>query len=376
MEMNSKTYQCAIIGGGLAGLCLSIQLAKQGIDVILFEKNQYPFHKVCGEYISMESWNFLTELGLPLAELNLPIINELGISSELGYMLNAPLEMGGFGISRYSLDNYLYEIAVKNKVTIIQNCRVLDVKSIHAINQISTSQGQFTSQITCGSYGKYTPSFLSDKEGKSSNSLNYIGVKYHIKTDLKTNRIELHNFQNGYCGVSKVDQDWYCLCYLSDAVNIKENNNDIKQMEENVLYKNRFLKRLFTESEFINTDPYVISNIQFSQKYTYKNGIFLLGDSAGTITPLCGNGMSMAMKASKLLAEVLMRYFNDDTSSDKLRNDYEILWNGSFQNRIRIGYYLQYLFGKKYTTHYTLKALDKLPALTKKIISLTHGDIY
>jgi len=376
METNSKTYQCAIIGGGLAGLCLSIQLAKQGIDVILFEKNQYPFHKVCGEYISMESWNFLTELGLSLAELNLPVIKELGISSESGYMLNTPLEMGGFGISRYSLDNYLYEIAVKNKVTIVQNCRVLDVKSIHAISQISTSQGQFTSQITCGSYGKYTPSFLSDKEPKTANKLNYIGVKYHIKTDLKTNRIELHNFQNGYSGVSKVDKDWYCLCYLSDAVNIKENNNDIKQMEENVLYKNRFLKRIFTESEFVNTDPYVISNIQFSKKHTYKNGIFLLGDSAGTITPLCGNGMSMAMKASKLLSEVLMRYFNDNFSSDKSRSYYEKLWNDSFQNRITIGYYLQYLFGKKYTTHYTLKVLDKLPTLTKKIISLTHGDIY
>jgi flavin-dependent dehydrogenase len=376
METSSKTYQCAIIGGGLAGLCLSIQLAKQGIDVILFEKNQYPFHKVCGEYISMESWSFLTELGLPLAELNLPVIKELGISSELGYMLNASLDMGGFGISRYSLENYLYEIAVKNKVTIVQNCRVIDVKLLNNTNQISTSQGLFTSEITCGSYGKYTPAFLSDKENKSSNNLNYIGIKYHIKTDLKTNRIELHNFRNGYCGVSKVEKDWYCLCYLSDSVNIRKNNNDIKQMEENVLYKNSFLKRLFTESEFVNKEPYVISNIQFSKKHTYKNGVFLLGDSAGTITPLCGNGMSMAMKASKLLAEVLMRYFNNSSSSEKNRNDYEKLWNGSFQNRIMVGYYLQYLFGKKYITHYTLKTLDKLPILTKKIISLTHGDIY
>ena len=52
-------YDCAIIGGGLAGLCLAIQLAKNGHKIILFEKNQYPFHKVCGEYISMESWEFL-----------------------------------------------------------------------------------------------------------------------------------------------------------------------------------------------------------------------------------------------------------------------------------------------------------------------------
>jgi len=52
---NDITYDAAIIGGGLAGLALSIQLSKKGYRVILFEKEQYPFHKVCGEYISMES---------------------------------------------------------------------------------------------------------------------------------------------------------------------------------------------------------------------------------------------------------------------------------------------------------------------------------
>lgn len=96
MEIEIKSYQCAIIGGGLAGLALAIQLADKGIKVILFEKNKYPFHKVCGEYISMESWDFLSELGLPLADLNLPRINELGVSSENGFMLNTTLALGGF----------------------------------------------------------------------------------------------------------------------------------------------------------------------------------------------------------------------------------------------------------------------------------------
>ncbi|HZG25248.1 MAG TPA: FAD-dependent oxidoreductase, partial [Chitinophagaceae bacterium] len=47
------SYDVAIVGGGLAGLSLSIQMAKQGYSTILFEKEQYPFHRVCGEYISL-----------------------------------------------------------------------------------------------------------------------------------------------------------------------------------------------------------------------------------------------------------------------------------------------------------------------------------
>ena len=83
----AHTYDAAIIGGGLAGLCLSIQLAREGHRVILFEKEKYPFHKVCGEYISFECWNFLEEIGVPLSDWHLPHINNLLVSSRL--LLNA-----------------------------------------------------------------------------------------------------------------------------------------------------------------------------------------------------------------------------------------------------------------------------------------------
>ena len=78
--MNHKptsNFDLAIIGGGLAGLTLAIQAADSGYTVAIFEKETYPFHKVCGEYISMESWNFLQRCGLPLADWNLPVIDHL-----------------------------------------------------------------------------------------------------------------------------------------------------------------------------------------------------------------------------------------------------------------------------------------------------------
>ncbi|MDQ6757933.1 MAG: FAD-binding protein, partial [Bacteroidota bacterium] len=81
---DDKLYDAAIVGGGLAGLTLSIQLAKAGYNVILFEKEKYPFHKVCGEYISLESWDFIKRLGLNLDEMNLPIIKKLIVSSPNG----------------------------------------------------------------------------------------------------------------------------------------------------------------------------------------------------------------------------------------------------------------------------------------------------
>jgi len=365
-------FDCAIIGGGLAGLCLAIQLADAGISVVLLEKNSYPFHKVCGEYISMESWDFLTGLGVPLAGLNLPVIDQLGISSEKGFMLDQTLKLGGFGISRYSLDSCLSNIAKAKGVKLVENCKVSGVKRRNSeVYEVIGPAGTFMARTVCGSYGKYTPSFLSHDKNKRGN--NFIGVKYHIKADLISNRIELHNFKDGYCGISKVDNDWHCLCYLTTARNLLENSKDIKVLEENVLYKNPYLKNYFTQSEFVSAQPMVISNIQFSEKATNTDGIFLLGDASGTITPLCGNGMSMGMRGSKILAAELILFFQNKHSFEQVVSNYRIQWKKAFHTRITAGYYLQSLFGKRNTTDLALKVLSRIPAVTGKLVSLTHG---
>jgi menaquinone-9 beta-reductase len=374
---SNKIYPCAIIGGGLGGLCLAIQLAKKGIEVVLFEKNNYPQHKVCGEYISMESWQFLLDLGVPLQELQLPRLTQLGISSVSGFMLESALPLGGFGISRFSLDHFLCQIARTQGVIVHENCKVLDVKQIpENQSEISTSLGVFNAQIVCGSFGKYTPNFAKTASISTQSQPNYIGVKYHIESDLAPNRIELHNFKDGYCGISKVDLNRYCLCYLSKSSNLKAAGNDLKKMEESILYKNPFLKKHFTESKFLYDKPLIISNVYFHQKTTNSNGIFLLGDAAGAITPLCGNGMSMAMRASKLLATLLLAHFEGQINRATLVDNYDSIWKGNFKTRIWAGQYLQHLFGKKTSTQLALKTLSLMPSLTRKVIGLTHGKAF
>jgi len=106
-----KPHDVSIIGGGLAGLSLAIQLADANHSVVLFERKKYPFHRVCGEYISMESWNFLERIGVPLSQMNLPKITQLQVSSLSGKVIEHSLKPGGFGISRYTLDSMMASIA-------------------------------------------------------------------------------------------------------------------------------------------------------------------------------------------------------------------------------------------------------------------------
>jgi menaquinone-9 beta-reductase len=377
---DSKIYDTAIIGGGLAGLTLSISLAKQGFSVVLFEKETYPFHKVCGEYISLESWHYLeTEMGVPLVEMNLPIIKKLLVTSPNGNALTSDLDLGGFGISRYTLDNTLKNIAQNIGVTILQNCKAEDVQFTENIFTIKTTQGTYLSKVCCGSWGKRSNFDVKWKRpftSKTSDRLNnFVGIKYHVKTDFPNDMIALHNFKDGYCGISKIEDGKYCVCYLTKASNIKKAGS-IEKAEEQILSENPHLKNLFGSMQKLYNAPVSISQISFSKKNAIENNVLMLGDAAGMITPLCGNGMSMAMHSAKIAAVDITAFLQNKISRQQLETNYTTEWKSNFGTRVKTGKLIQYLFGRKNTTNIFVNIMKRSKFLTDKIISLTHGKAF
>src|SRR6266516_1263330 len=101
----NKLYDVAIVGGGLAGLALSIQSARAGYKTILFEKEKY-------------------------------------------------LPLGGFGLSRYKLDAMLADIAKRNGVEILERMKVEDIKFENEIFNVQSSLPNIQCKVTIGSFGK------------------------------------------------------------------------------------------------------------------------------------------------------------------------------------------------------------------------------
>lgn len=376
MDTNNQ-YDIAIVGGGLAGLSLSIQAAMKGHRVILFEKEKYPFHRVCGEYISLESWDFMEELGLPLSEMNLPVIRKLIVSAPNGKKLEHMLPLGGFGISRYKLDAMLASIAAQKGVVVKEQTKVQNIVFKDGLYTIECSGFSCKALVTVGSFGKrsnidtqWQRNFVVQKPDKLNN---YIGIKYHIQYDSPDDTIALHNFKNGYCGISRVEDGKYCLCYLTTADNLKKSKNDIKAMESEILSRNPFLKKIFNEAEFLNDAPTVISQISFSNKKQVENHLLMAGDAAGMISPLCGNGMSMAMHASKIAFNIIDRYLGKNLSHEEMETEYQFQWDHHFQNRLRTGRLIQRFFGSPVLSNLLISSLKPFPNLVNAIISRTHG---
>ncbi len=345
--------------------------------MILFEKEQYPFHKVCGEYISYESWDFLQDLGVDLDALNVSHIKRVQVSAPNGKMLEQDLTLGGFGISRYVLDHTLALIARASGVTIEENTKVNDISFTGSEFSITTTLKNYRSKIACGTFGKRSNIDVNWKRKfttvNKSKLNNYVAVKYHIRASFPPDCIGLHNFLNGYCGISKVEGDKYCLCYLTNAENLLHSKGSIPAMEKNVLMRNPHLKRIFTESEILYESPLTISRISFDKKKQVERNVLMIGDAAGMITPLCGNGMSMALHASKLAASQADLFLQQQISRQQMEQEYKRLWQQQFAKRLRTGRLIQRFFGHTLLTNSFVAIAKSSPRFVNFIVRRTHG---
>ncbi len=373
----NKDYNVGIVGAGLAGLSLAIQLSRNGQKVILFEKKSFPFHKLCGEYLSRESIPFLESIGIDLEKLKPSQIDHLLITNASSKKLNVDLPLGGIGLSRYVLDEELCRIARLNGVEVLENTLVKEIYRSENKHLIKTKSNEYVVDIAVSAFGK--KSNLVNLNKFKENSLNqYVGIKYHVKlSDHPDGQISMHNFKDGYCGVCRVEGEWVSVCYLSHTDNFKACNNNIKELESNILFKNKNIRQVFENADFIYDKPIAVSNIDFKAKKLIHEGVFFVGDAAGLITPLCGNGMSMALHGSYILANELKTFFNNNSKKEELHLNYTKSWKAAFEKRMSVGRKIQKIFRKERAADFGVNLLNAVPFFNKQIVKMTHGtDFY
>lgn len=369
--MDKRKKEVVIIGGGLAGLVSSLLLAKSGHEVILIEKKVYPFHRVCGEYVSNEVLDFLNRNGLLPDFLDLPQISQFQFSDTKGQSVRIPLDLGGFGISRYLMDEWLYQRALEEGVEVKTGIQVTDLTFDPSSDLFQVQLSDFsnlTAHFVLGAFGKRSKLDKVLKRKFFFERSPYIGVKYHVHTDFDRETVALHNFQGGYCGLNAIESGKFNLCYLGSRDQLREYGT-IEEMEREVLWKNPILKRVFQESEFLFEKPEVINEINFEPKQPVENHVLMIGDSAGLITPLCGNGMAMAIHSAKLAVEAI----NQGKSRTEVEQLYTQNWNYQFRQRLEVGRTVQKLFGSGRGSVIARGLIDYVPFAAKFIIRNTHG---
>ena len=367
------TLDVIIIGGGLAGLTSALHLSKFNKQVLLIEKNKYPTHKVCGEYISNEVLPYLNSLGVDPVLEGAKEISNLEITTVNNNSIKGILPLGGFGMSRYYIDNLLCKKAQSNGVVILQDT----VDLIDFENEkftVQTKKGEvFESQITIGAFGKRSTLDVKMNRDFIKKKSPYLAVKTHVKGVFPDDLVGLHNFKGGYCGVSKVENDAINLCYIVNYNTFKKYKN-IQEFQEEVVFKNDLLKKIFENSTPLFEKPLTISQISFETKKPVENHIIMCGDTAGMIHPLCGNGMGMAIASAQIASDRILQFFNGEIKTrEGLEKAYIRDWNKEFKTRLKAGHFIAWLFRNQTVSEMAYTILKKFPSLLPKIIRFTHG---
>ena len=370
-----EPYDTIIIGGGLAGLINAIVLAKHHKQVLLIERKSYPFHRVCGEYVSNEVIPFLKSIESMPVHPQPAKIQKFVLTSVSGKSISMPLDLGGFGISRYYFDLFLSENAMKAGCELLtkESVEKTEFDSANGIFKVTTrGSGVFYGKTTIGAFGKRSnvDAFLNRPFFKRRSP--YIGVKYHIKTEFDPETIALHNFTGGYCGISKVEGDTFNLCYLGSRQQLRKYGS-IEKMEENTLLKNPHLEEIYKNSDFLFEKPVVINEFSFEKKEAVFNHILMSGDAAGLITPLCGNGMALAIHSAKICSELVHQFLEGNLSRQQLESTYTREWNKLFSFRLWAGRQIQRLFGSGKASNLAVEIGRQTPGVANYLMSKTHG---
>ncbi|CAM3135189.1 NAD(P)/FAD-dependent oxidoreductase [Kaistella daneshvariae] len=372
MQIPHFDTEILIIGGGLAGLTSAIHLTKMGLKVMVVEKNSYPKHKVCGEYISNEILPYFDWLEIDVEALKPTKITQLQFSSESGRSITAKLPLGGFGVSRYTLDHALYLKALS------QDCDIVEDQVNEAIFkgdhfEVHLLSGKIlTAKIVLGGFGKRSNIDVKLNRNFLQRKSPWLAVKSHYKGNFSADVVGLHNFKGGYCGVSKVENNLINICYLTNFTAFKKYKN-IGEFQQKIVFQNPHLKNILEKSTPIFEKPLTISQICFDKKANVENHILMMGDTAGLIHPLCGNGMAMAIHSAKLASEETLKFLNRAISRAEMEKSYSKRWNQNFKKRLKFGRILGSILEHSKLSEILTNLLTFFPFVLPVIIKKTHG---
>ena len=319
-------YDIVIVGAGIAGSSSAIALAPEGYRILLLDQALFPRDKPCGEGIMPQGVQILAELAL-LPEIlarggakvrGMRYWNRQGVLAQSDF----PPSPGGisFGLvmRRYLLDNLLLERAASfANVTVRQGFRVTNVvqeeggvKGIggHAID--SPNQPEvFHAPLTIGADGRYSVFHAACGLTKTYLRRQRFGVTGHLQGVAGTGSyVEVLPGPGGEIYVAPCAEGITLVAILLEARAMQFFKGDLAGRYAGFLHEVKGFKERITKSELVPPVA-AVGPLGFTVEPCYRPGLLLIGDSAGFLDPITGEGMTLALKSVKAVVPLIKEAF-------------------------------------------------------------------
>jgi len=372
----AAAYDVIVIGGGLAGCSAALQLARRGHAVLLLEKGTYPKHKLCGEFLSPEVQDLCGNLGVleAMQAAGAHPIDHTRVTTADGVTFESDLPGTALGLSRYRLDQLLFEHAGAAGVDGRTGKRVRAVEGALGDGfTVSTRDEQFTGRVVLGAYGKrglldrtLERDFLQERSP-------FVAFKAHFEGVSMPGQIELHAFDGGYCGLSHVEDGRVNVCWIAHEDTLTASGGQPEAMVAHALAENDALADRLEKMTRVSDTFHAISQIPLVRKAPFERGVCMIGDTAGMIAPLCGDGMAMALHSATLAVPPASDFLNGHVTADEFRTRYAEAWHRDFSRRMQVGRWAHRGYIRPLLANTAVQLCRLVPALGRWVIRATRG---
>jgi flavin-dependent dehydrogenase len=297
--LSTSQFDLAIIGGGPAGASAAITAARAGASVAIFEARDFPRHKVCGEFVSSESLDLLSELlrdapGTASVWASAPVIERMRLLFG-GRVIEVEISPAGLSIPRYELDMLLWAAAQYAGVEARSPCEVAACDGDGPFT-LRTSSGSCTANAVIVAAGRWSQ-FTSDRT--LPRGPKWIGLKAHFHEPNPEPSTDLYFFEGGYCGVQPVATNIVNACAMvrSDCAT---------SLIQVFALHPKLAQRAagwHAVAQAVSTSPLV-----YRRPQPVRENVMFVGDAAAFIDPFAGDGISIALRSGRLAAECLSEF--------------------------------------------------------------------
>jgi len=325
-----------ITGGGPSGSMCAYYLAKAGKKVILIDSENFPRDKICGDFVSPVGLKELMNIGISeLAEFKktnvitgatLYLDGEPLITKDLPYIEGLPNY--GRVIPRILLDNWLIEEARKQGVNVITSCQLRDfhvfnndvsVSCIHKKEIIN-----FSVKILIGADGSnsFVARMMNGNRPNPKNEI--IAVRaYFEDVNCICEKAELFFSSQSFPGYS-----WFFPTGNKTAnVGIgmtseifPKNKIHLKELLMNMIEKDISLKARIGNGKLSNKIGAWPLSVYNPNAAIVSNRVLLIGDAAGLINSLNGEGIQYALQSGRWAAESVIKCLTiNDLTKESLK---------------------------------------------------------
>ena len=290
-------YDVIVVGAGPAGATLAYELAKRQISVLLLEKEKLPRYKCCAGGVTIRTVKLL---GIDIDELAEDVVHGATVSFRGSNPYHGHSEQALiYTVMRDKFDHALVSRAKEAGAVIVEGQKVERVQIGARWVEVSTPAYDFQSQYVAGADGAYS---VVARELGLRNNASYITA---LETEVQVPEEEMARWRSqiaidlgyiprGYAWVfPKLDHlSIGIACLSSQASGLKRHYWE-------------FFGSLNITNYTITKWSGSLTPVCGREVVACRDRVALLGDAAGLIDPLTGEGIYNAIWSAQLAAPVI-----------------------------------------------------------------------